>query len=534
MPRSYSKKYMVIDLFAGPGGLGEGFSAFRDAQGDAPFNIAMSVEFEKMAHRTLLLRSFFRQFSDGAPDGYYEYIRGKITRDSLFEQWPEQARKAAEEVLEKPRKLGPSDTENTAGDEEFIHARLCELVRQHKGPIVVIGGPPCQAYSTVGRARNKGKQGYKVADDERYFLYEEYSKVLATCKPDVFILENVVGMLSAKLNKRPIVCDVLESLRKPRLRGRVRNEKGCQYRIYSVVTGGEITELPRQGQDCVVRMQNYGVPQARKRVILLGVLERDGSERRPSPLAPTSGEKQQVPTVRQVIHELPRLRSQLSHGNDSTAEWHKTIKASGELVARELKKNKLDATKVKAAVENALRLKHVGGRFVHSTIKYKGPAHLYAWLFDPRMGGFANHESRGHMASDLSRYLYYASYAAQSDGVSPHVYDLPESLKPNHRNVKNSNGDTKTRKFSDRFKVLPKNRPAFTITSHIKKDGHYYIHYDPSQIRSLTVREAARLQTFPDNYFFEGTQGAQYQQVGNAVPPWLAHQIAEIVHQLLS
>jgi DNA (cytosine-5)-methyltransferase 1 len=111
---------------------------------------------------------------------------------------------------------------------------------------------------------------------------------------------------------------------------------------------------------------------------------------------------------------------------------------------------------------------------------------------------------------------------------------LPESLKPNHRNIKEADGDKKKRKFSDRFKVQAANRPANTITSHIKKDGHYFIHYDPSQVRSLTVREAARLQTFPDNYFFEGRQGAQYQQVGNAVPPWLAYQVAKIVYEVLT
>ena len=525
---------MVIDLFAGPGGLGEGFSAFRDSSGKSPFKIAMSVEFEENAHKTLKLRSFFRQFEDGAPNDYYDYVRGSISLDRLFELWPDEAEKAATEVLQKPRKLGPAEEGESAEDEDAIIERLQELVAKHPGPKIVIGGPPCQAYSTVGRARNKGKKNYKAAEDERYFLYEEYSKILAICKPEVFVLENVVGMLSAKLDKKPIVGEILESLRRPKLPGRKRNDRNCRYRVYSVVTGGEITDLPKQGKECIVRMDEFGVPQARKRVILLGILEHKDEKRQPSALSRATTVERQESTVRHLIKELPRLRSKLSRGNDSIAGWHKAIKDSGKLVARELKKKKLDFSIVDTSVDKALQLKKTGKQFVKSTANYSGPKHLADWLADPLLQGFANHETRGHKPSDLARYLYYSSYAELNNGSSPHVYDLPDSLKPDHRNVTESDGDRRNRKFSDRFKVQAANRPASTVTSHIKKDGHYFIHYDPSQVRSLTVREAARLQTFPDNYFFEGAQGAQYQQVGNAVPPWLAHQIAKIVNELLS
>ena len=131
------------------------------------------------------------------------------------------------------------------------------------------------------------------------------------------------------------------------------------------------------------------------------------------------------------------------------------------------------------------------------------------------------------MVSDLGRYLYCACYAAQKDGVSPRSRDFPEVFAPSHESWESG-------KFADRFKVQAKDKPASTITSHISKDGHYYIHYDPAQCRSLTVREAARLQTFPDNYFFEGNRTQQYVQVGNAVPPWLATQIASIVYELIN
>lgn len=131
------------------------------------------------------------------------------------------------------------------------------------------------------------------------------------------------------------------------------------------------------------------------------------------------------------------------------------------------------------------------------------------------------------MESDLHRYLFASSFARE-EKRSPKLGDFPEVLLPNHENV----GSDST-PFTDRFRVQLRNQPSTTIVSHIAKDGHYYIHPEPSQCRSLTVREAARLQTFPDNYFFEGNRTEQYHQVGNAVPPLLARKIGEIVLRLL-
>lgn len=131
------------------------------------------------------------------------------------------------------------------------------------------------------------------------------------------------------------------------------------------------------------------------------------------------------------------------------------------------------------------------------------------------------------MESDLKRYVYAAAFA-KATGVSPkgHEEFALKGLAPDHENWESG-------KFADRFRVQLKNRPSTTITSHIAKDGHYFIHYDPLQCRSLTVREAARLQTFPDDYFFQGNRTQQYHQVGNAVPPFLAGKIAEIVSEIL-
>ena len=157
------------------------------------------------------------------------------------------------------------------------------------------------------------------------------------------------------------------------------------------------------------------------------------------------------------------------------------------------------------------------------------PPYKEDWFLDDRIGGVLNHASRPHMASDLRRYLFAAAYA-KAFGRSPELKDFPKGLLPAHRNV---SAPGKEAYFDDRFRVQVANRPATTITCHIAKDGHYYIHYDASQCRGLTVREAARVQTFPDNYFFCGTRTAQYKQVGNAVPPLLARQIAQVVLGIL-
>jgi DNA (cytosine-5)-methyltransferase 1 len=153
-----------------------------------------------------------------------------------------------------------------------------------------------------------------------------------------------------------------------------------------------------------------------------------------------------------------------------------------------------------------------------------------AWFSDERIGGVTLHNSRSHMAADLQRYFFSSVYAKER-GASPKLRDLPEALLPAHRNATVGRTD---HDFADRFRVQVGNRPASTVVSHISKDGHYFIHPDPGQCRSLSVREAARIQTFPDNYFFEGTRTAQYQQVGNAVPPLLARELARVVWGILA
>jgi DNA (cytosine-5)-methyltransferase 1 len=165
----------------------------------------------------------------------------------------------------------------------------------------------------------------------------------------------------------------------------------------------------------------------------------------------------------------------------------------------------------------------IKGRFV--------PTHAPAWYRDERLAGICHHDTRGHLETDLHRYLFVSAFG-QVHGRSPRLKDFPADLLPDHENAKRAAEFGGT--FSDRFRVQLATKPSTTITSHIAKDGHYYIHPDPAQCRSLTLREAARLQTFPDNYFFCGPRTMGYGQVGNAVPPLLARSIAAALWAFLS
>jgi DNA (cytosine-5)-methyltransferase 1 len=176
------------------------------------------------------------------------------------------------------------------------------------------------------------------------------------------------------------------------------------------------------------------------------------------------------------------------------------------------------------AVEIARHYRSFGKHFQpFDTTKNVMGTRLRNWYIDERLGGVIQHETRSHMRSDLHRYLFAAAYG-RVKGVSPKIADFPTPLLPEHSNVSSEKVP-----FADRFRVQLEGSWSSTVVAHIAKDGHYFIHPDPSQCRSLTVREAARLQTFQDNYFFAGNRTEQYTQVGNAVPPLLARKIAGVV-----
>lgn len=513
----------VIDLFAGPGGLGEGFSAYRTTNGDRPFQVKLSIEKDPYAHTTLQLRSFVRQFDDGPPLEYYKAM-ADINKplhqrlDTLFHHYPAQAEAAASEAWRV--ELGKADR---AKVRERIAAALGDA--EHW---VLLGGPPCQAYSLAGRSRNKGEPDYNPEADHRQFLYVEYLQVIAEHQPSVFVMENVKGLLSATLQNQRIFARILSDLSEPvralHREGRtVRTGRPARPSVrYTIVSLTE-RSMDEEGllQDFVVRMERYGIPQARHRLILLGIRSDVLGSIPPGTLVP----KAPVP-ARDVLEGLPRLRSGLSRAADSAKDWLACLAAVKSHRWFNALQNSVSAQMTRALDGLTAPRKDRGGEYISYTpsIRYNRK-----WYIDDRLEGVFNHATRNHIASDLHRYLYAACFGL-AHRRSPVLADFPKPLLPDHQNVKAA---LRGGNFADRFRVQLADRPATTITSHIAKDGHYYIHYDPTQCRSLTVREAARLQTFPDNYFFCGPRTAQYVQVGNAVPPLLARQIADIVIQFL-
>jgi DNA (cytosine-5)-methyltransferase 1 len=515
----------VIDIFAGPGGLGEGFSRAVDCQGRQLFKICLSIEKDAWAHRTLELRSFMHQFAYGhAPDEYYAYLRcaydeAPRVRQLLFARYADQAECAQREAWHAT--LG--ETSST-----LVSRRIEEaLGTQHKH-WVLIGGPPCQAYSLVGRSRMKRVMKSTFYKDHRHTLYKEYLRILADHGPTIFIMENVKGLLSSKLKGERIFQQILSDLAAP--------GPNLSYRIYSITAHPDRSELFVNGandpdhRDYIVEAERYGVPQARHRLILVGV-NSAFLKQRPAFVPPVLKKHKVIRTTDAAIAHLPPVRSQISTGDDSKTEWKTTIRNAllEEWYYDVAVRDPTLARRLRSVVEDIVAPRSdCGSRFVACSSKSEDQE-LAEWFHDPKMSGVCNHESRSHLPSDLHRYLF-ASVYAHVHHISPRLGKFPRALLPKHKNVKRALGNGM---FNDRFRVQRYGVPATTITSHIAKDGHYFIHPDPKQCRSLTVREAARLQTFPDNYFFEGPRTEQYHQVGNAVPPLLAHQIAALVANIL-
>lgn len=413
----FASKYMYnfIDIFSGAGGLSEGFF-------NCGYNPIAHVEMNSFAADTLKTRScfYYLKKTDNL-NFYYEYLRGNLSKEQLYNTVPA-------EVLETVINAEISDKTYKS-----IFGKIDGIMKKDniKEVDVIIGGPPCQAYSLVGRASTKGG----MENDPRNDLYIQYARFLSKYRPKMFVFENVPGMLTAKDG-------VIWKRIKQRLRTVGYN---IEYRL--------------------VNARDFGVLQHRKRVIIIG--------------------------------------------------WRKNL---------DLYYPEFTRVHVNAIVNDLLNdLAHLEpGEECNEYIEQPNEYLIYSGIRDV-FDVLTDHQTRNIRGVD--REIYRIAIEMWNDNHRRlHYTDLPEDLQFHNNRVS----------FLDRFKVVEGDmESAHTMLAHISKDGHYYIHPDIEQARSLSVREAARIQSFPDNYYFEGPRTAKFVQIGNAVPPLMAKGIASAVSALL-
>lgn len=400
--RRQVKKFNFIDLFAGCGGLSEGF--YKEG-----FNAVLHLEIDPVACKTLRSRM-----------KYYKYSDKEIEKAVL-----------CDDITKK-------------GIIKEIESRLTSKVD------IIIGGPPCQAFSTQGRAQDPNS----MRKDPRNFLFENYLQILNHFKPKFFIFENVRGMLTAKPTGKKIFDIIISEMSK----------------TYKVCNNPKTVLL---------NAADYGVPQIRQRVILIGV--RKDLKINPEEIYdrinkthsdnPREGLSPYV-TVRQAISDLPKIQA-----GDGADIW-----TFAEYNNRNMN-------------EYISKLRDREFRFIY------------------------NHKARAHNENDRERYRILSAHGNWQ------LKDL-QNVRPDL-----INHDPKH--FGNRYTVQEWDKPAKTICAHLYKDGNLFIHPDPQQARTFTVREAARVQSFPDDFFFEGSRTEQFKQVGNAVPPLMAQVFAHTLKQFL-
>ena len=395
-----SKKYNFIDLFAGCGGFSEGYME--------NYRSLLHLEIDKNACETLKERM-----------RYYQYEENEVEKAVLCEDITN------ENILEITKEI--------IGDQRVD---------------VLVGGPPCQTFSSVGRAQDPDS----MRNDPRNYLFENYLDILNFYRPKIFVFENVTGLLTAKPGGELIFPQILERMRE----------------TYNVI-GDEDT--------VTLNSVHYGVAQIRKRVILIGV--RNDIELDP-----------------QEIYDRIEKTHYAPDEEPSTLNRYRTVRD---------------------AIEDLPSLLPGEGK---EEIDFK-PTKWNEYLDELRDKEFDklyNHVARKHNEKDRERYRILS----ENNWQLKHLSDVRPDLI--HHDPKH---------FGNRYTVQDYDKPGKTVVAHLYKDGNLFIHPDPSQERTFTVREAARVQSFPDDFKFVGARTHQFKQVGNAVPPLMAKAIAKAIREIL-
>jgi len=412
------KELNYIDLFAGAGGLSEGFIR-------AGFKPIAHVEMNKDACDTIKTRT-----------AYHWLKEKKKTR--VYNSYLKSETKNKEELW----KNVPTNLINSVINKEISEYTLPDIFKNidkelnGKKVDLIIGGPPCQAYSIVGRARKD------MESDPRNHLYKHYVKFLEKYKPKMFVFENVPGILSAK------------------------NGEYLSKIFKSVKNAGYEVSLPSNKYK-VLNAKDFGVLQDRKRVIIIGWKKELNLE---------------YPEFETIEHNFQILK-------DLFSDLKPLKNGQGSLHA----------------------------------VEYAKPTTEYLQKTNIRNGldFVTQHISRPNNNNDLE--IYQIAIEQWNNGKRLNYAELPKRL------IKHSNIDS----FVNRFQVVNGLGISHTVVAHIAMDGHYYIHPDKKQNRSISLREAARIQSFPDDYFFEGSRTSAFKQIGNAVPPLMAQKIAEKIREMI-
>lgn len=435
---------VIIDLFSGAGGLTEGFLS-------EGYKFVAHIEKEYWACETLKTRIMYYYLKEKKDlEMYNKYLLSSDNyknidenRKIVLKKYPELEENLNKTVLNKKFGDAKKDAEATNIKEIFKLIDTSMEYLKEKKIDLIIGGPPCQAYSIIGRSRMKEK----VKEDERNYLFYYYRDIVKKYKPKMFIFENVPGIFTAQDGK--IFDEISQEFDKIGYKLKVGNNEKREENLQEAV--------------------NYSVYQTRKRVIIFGV------------------------------------RKDLNYDYPDFTKYAEKFD---------------EEINTKNAILDLNSLKD-GEGYDRKVVGYKNlPQSKYEEYLRKDSIGILNHRARKLNSRDKK--IYQLAIEKSTKNEKLYYDELPKNLKT-HKNEKS---------FSDRFKVHGMYDVPHTIVAHISKDGHYNIHPDIKQCRALTVREAARIQSFPDNYLFEGPRTAQYVQVGNAVPPLLSKAIARALKDI--